>query len=112
MSPNRIEDHIDKKIHQALSDGESFQFVIDDLKDGISRFSSRSGFIKVSKRYIINNWKLIEVKKRYTTYYVIHSTRRLNDIEWIVKNKDKFNLDNAKLFNLIKLKDKLKFDIS
>lgn len=113
MTTNRIEEHIDKKIYQALCDGESFQFVIDDLKDSIERFSKRSGFINVSRRYLINNWKLIAVKKRYTTYYVIHSSKRLKDIEWIIENKSKFlNLDKGNMFNLIKLKDKLMFDIS
>ena len=113
MTANRIEEHIDKKIYQALVDGESFQFIIDDLKDGIERFSSRSGFINVSRRYLINNWRLIAVKKRYTTYYVIHSTKRLHDIEWIVKNQNKFpRLDSGNMFNLIKLKDKLMFDVS
>ena len=113
MTTNRIEEHIDKKIYQALSDGETYQFVITDLKDGIERFTKRSGFINVSKRYLINNWKLIAIKKRYTTYYVIHTTKRLHDIDWIVKNQCKFpELSRSKMFNLIKLKDKLRFDIS
>lgn len=113
MTTNRIEEHIDKKIYQALSDGETYQFVISDLKDGIERFTKRSGFVNVSKRYLINNWTRIQVKKRYTTYYVMHTTKRLHDIEWIVKNQCKFpELSRSKMFNLIKLKDKLRFDIS
>lgn len=113
MTTNRIEEHIDKKIYQSLSDGESFQFIIDDLKDSIERFSKRDGFINVSRRYLINNWKIINVKKRYTTYYVIHSTKRLHDIEWMIKNEKRFeSLNNQKKFNLLKLKDKLRFDIS
>lgn len=112
MTTNRIEEHIDKKIYQALNDGESFQFVIDDLKDSIDRFSKRPGFINVSRRYLINNWGLIGVKKRYTTYYVIHSTKRLHDMEWMIKNQKRFlSLNDQKKFNLIKLKDKLRFDI-
>jgi hypothetical protein len=71
---------------------------------------NRDSFIRVSKRYLVKNWNLIEVKKKYTTYYVIHSSKRKNDIEWVLKNKEKFNknLTDEKLFKLILLKEKLR----
>lgn len=108
MTPNRIEEHIDKKIQTFLLDGESYSFVMDNLKDSIDRFQRREGFIKVSKGYLLRNWSQINFKKRYTTYYVMYSVKRLHDVEWIIKNQEKFpNYQRTKMFGLVKLKDKL-----
>lgn len=108
MAPERIESFIDKKIQGFLSDGESYEFVTDNLKDCIERFKQRDSFIKVGKRYLLNNWSQIAFKKRYTSYYVMYSTKRLSDIEWIVKNKEKFpTYQRTKMFGLVQLKDKL-----
>ena len=66
-------------------------------------------FIKVSKRYLFNNWELISWKKRMTTMCAIYSIKRRNDIKWIIDNKYKFEIeDNVKIFNLLNLRDKLK----
>jgi hypothetical protein len=108
MTPDRIEEHIDKKIQTFLCEGESYSFVIDNLKDSIDRFQKRDGFIRVSKKYLLRNWSLINFKKRYTTYYVMYSVKRLHDIEWIVKNKENFpTYQRTKMFGLVRLKDKL-----
>ena len=64
MTPNKIEEHIDKKIKTFLLDGESYSFVIDNLKDSIDRFQKRSNFVRVSKRYLLRNWSLIDFKKK------------------------------------------------
>ena len=108
MTPNKIEEHIDKKIKTFLLDGESYSFVIDNLKDSIDRFQKRSNFVRVSKRYLLRNWSLIDFKKKYTTYYVMYSVKRLHDIEWIVKNQENFpTYQRTKMFGLVRLKDKL-----
>ena len=108
MNPDRIENHIDNKIQKLLLEGEPYSVVIDNLKDSIDRFSKRAGFIRVSKKYLLKNWTQVNFKKRYTTYYVMYSTKRLHDMEWIVKNTSKFpTYQRSKMFGLIKLKDKL-----
>jgi hypothetical protein len=108
MKPSRIEEHIDKKIQALLEDGHSYSVVIENLKESIERFKKREGFVRISKRYLFNNWMQIKFKKRYTTYYVMYSIKRLHDMEWIVKNGDKFpTFQRTKMFGLIKLKDKL-----
>ncbi len=108
MAPDRIELFIDKKIQGFLFDGESYDFVIDNLKECIERFKNKDTFINVSKRYLLNNWSQIAFKKRYTAYYVMYSTKRLHDMEWIVKSTSKFpTYQRSKMFSLVQLKDKL-----
>jgi hypothetical protein len=110
MVASVIEEHIDRKILEEISRGNNLDEIISFLKSNCDKFMRRDSFIAISKSYIIKNWNLIEVKKKYTTYYVIHSTKRKNDIEWVLKNKEKFNknLTDEKLFKLILLKEKLK----
>mgnify|MGYP001029119070 CR=1 FL=1 len=108
MNPSRIEKFIDTKIQNLLVEGESYSVVINNLKDSIERFQKREGFIRVSKRYLLKNWTQVHFKKRYTTYYVMYSTKRLHDMEWIVKNTSKFpTYQRSKMFGLVQLKDKL-----
>jgi|APSaa5957512535_1039671.scaffolds.fasta_scaffold55269_3 hypothetical protein len=108
MNPSRIEKFIDQKIKKLLVEGESYSVVINNLKDSIDRFQKRPDFIRVSKKYLLKNWIQINFKKRYTTYYVIYSTKRLHDMEWIIKNTSKFpTYQRSKMFGLVNLKDKL-----
>lgn len=109
MNPQRINDHIDSKILSQLSEGIKLDEVILYLNDKIDRFSKKPAFIGVSRRYMMNNWTSIDIKKRYTTYLVMQSYKRRKDIEWIISKKDNFkNLNDKSLFNLIKLKEKLR----
>lgn len=109
MIPEKIENHIDNKVRVMLSDGHDFAYITKSLKENIDRFSTRKDFIAVSKRYLINNWNQIHFKKRYTTYYVIHSAKRIKDIKWILDNQHSFEgFNNRKLFGILLLKDKLR----
>jgi hypothetical protein len=110
MLATRIEEHIDRKILEEISNGNDLHDIMYLLKSNCDKFMKRDSFISVSRRYIINNWNSIQIKKRYTTYYVIHSKKRKDDIEWIIKNRERFNknLTNDRLFKLILLKESLK----
>jgi hypothetical protein len=109
MTPDKINDHIDGKILSELSEGMSLKDVLIYLDNKIDNFSNKPAFINVSRRYIINNWSQIEIKKRYTSYIVIQSFKRKKDIEWILSKKSEFSCSNDKsLFNLLRLKEKLK----
>ena len=109
MNPEKINDHIDSRILSQLSEGIKLDEVIIYLNDKIDRFSRKPAFINVSKRYMINNWSSIDIKKRYTTYIVMQSFKRKKDIEWIISKKDNFkNINDKSLFNLIRLKEQLK----
>lgn len=109
MTPERINDHIDNRIIDQLSEGIKLNEIIYYLDGKINRFAKKESFINVSKRYMMNNWKLINIRSRYTTYVVIQSYKRKKDIEWILSKKESFkNLNDISLFKLIKLKEKLK----
>jgi hypothetical protein len=108
MTPDRINEHIDTKIVNQLSEGIKLSEIIIYLDDKIERFSNKAAFINVSRRYITNNWSLIDIKKRYTTYIVIQSYKRKKDIEWILSKKEEFKgINDRSLFKLIQLKERL-----
>jgi len=113
MNPEKIEQHIDRIVRDLIQQGYSLIDVCDHLNTNIKRHKKRDSFIPVSKRYLINNWTLIHVKKRLTTMYVIHSLKRMKDIKWLIENESKLNQNtDLKLFNLIVFKDKIKNKIS
>ena len=109
MTPDKVERHIDKRITDKLSEGLEFEDILDYLQSNINIYTKMNSYIKVSKRYLFNNWELISWKKRMTTMCAMYSIKRKNDIKWIIDNKYKFEIeDNIKIFNLLYLKDKLK----
>lgn len=110
MKPERIESLIDDRIIKELSEGNSLIDVYNNLVNNINKFSKREDFLDVSEVYIKSNWSIFNFKEKYSTYYVIFSKKRKGDIMWLLINKEfKFkSLNDIKLFNLIKLRDKLK----
>lgn len=108
MKASRIGEHIDNRIVTELSNGNDLNYVMDNIKEKIKSFQSRKDFIKVKRKYLINNWDSIPMKKKYTTYYVLFSEKRLKDIEWVLKNRKKFyGYNEQTLYNLILFRDKL-----
>jgi hypothetical protein len=108
MKHHSIENHIDNSILSKISDGLSLDEVLVVVLNNIKKFSERNCYMDVSKNYLLKNWKSIDIKRKYTTYYVIWSIKRSNDLDWLIKNKDRFpNLDNKKLFKLLKFKERL-----
>lgn len=109
MTPDKVERHIDKRITDKLSEGLEFEDILDYLQSNINIYTKMDSYIKVSKRYLFNNWELISWKKRMTTMCAMYSIKRKIDIKWIIDNKHKFEIeDKIKIFNLLYLKDKLK----
>lgn len=109
MTPDKVERHIDKRITDKLSEGLEFEDILDYLQSNINIYTKMDSYIRVSKRYLFNNWELISWKKRMTTMCAMYSIKRKIDIKWIIDNKHKFEIeDKIKIFNLLYLKDKLK----
>lgn len=107
MKASRIGEHIDNRIIKELFDND-LNYVMHNLKERINTFQSRKDFIEVKRTYLLNNWDRISMKKKYTTYYVLFSKKRLNDIEWVLKNRKKFyGYNEQTLYNLILFRDKL-----
>ncbi len=59
-------------------------------------------------------WPMIESSRiKYNIFYITHCLKRIEDIDWIVKNRLKFKEYNSlQVFNLIKLKEKLSLENS
>ncbi len=108
MEPHELIRKIDDRLLYKISEGCSIEELIDHFSDISKSCQRRSTFIKVRLKYLINNWNLIDPNKRMNTLYVIFVNKRLIDLKWLLKNKHKFpNLDNKKLYSLLKLRDML-----
>ena len=57
-------------------------------------------------------WPMIDSSRiKYNIFYITHCLKRMEDIDWIVKNRLKFHeYDRLQIFNLIKLKEKLSLE--
>jgi len=106
MEPHVLIRKIDDRILYKISEGCSIDELINYftiVADGCQR---RSSFIKVSLKYLINNWKLINTDKKMNTLYVIFLRKRLKDLKWLNENKHKFpQLEGERLYKVLRLKD-------
>lgn len=112
MRQDSIIQLIDKSIHQSYVDGHASHVIIENINrkmENIKKSINRdSPDINISD-YMNVNWDKIEsARLRYVTFYIKHSTKRIETINWIDKEKMRFRkYSNSQLFNLIKLKEKL-----
>lgn len=113
MEPEKVLQHIDRQVVDQINLGQRWDDILFNLTCNIKRYKKRDGYIQVSEKYLINNWDRIEWKKRLTTMLVIQSIRRIDDIKWIIENHKRFpRYDSIKMYKMISLKDKLKFNYS
>lgn len=109
MDHKRIERHIDDRITKMFYDDYTIDEVKSKLIDNIVKFSQRDSYMTVSKFKLLSEWKKVPVKNKYTTYYVMHSMKRLRDIDWLISKKNTFKkIDSKKLFSIIQFKEKIK----
>jgi len=117
MKKESISFLIDKNIREAYVDGLSHACVVSMLNNKISNLKKVLNRdrpdIKIDELLHIKDWSIIEpIRARYTVFYVQHSSKRIEDVNWIEKNKNKFtNLSNSQIFNLVKLKEKLSVEV-
>ena len=108
MDPHQLIRKIDDRILYKVTDGLSLEEVIVYFKETADSCQSKETFMQVGLKYLITNWKLIDLNKRMNTLYVIFINKRLKDLEWLVENKHKFpNVEGEKLYKLLRLKDML-----
>ena len=106
MEPSELIKKIDDRFFCKLSEGHSIEELINEFTSVSENCQKRNTFIKVKLKYLIDNWNTIDVNKRMNTLYVIFVNKRLKDLKWLVDNKYKFsNLENNKLYKLLKLRD-------
>ena len=108
MDPHQLIRKIDDRILYKVTDGLSLEEVIVYFKETADSCQSKETFMQVGLKYLITNWKLIDLNKRMNTLYVIFINKRLKDLKWLVENKHKFpNVEDEKLYKLLRLKDML-----
>ena len=108
MDPHQLIRKIDDRILYKVTDGLSLEEVIVYFKETADSCQSKETFMQVGLKYLITNWKLIDLNKRMNTLYVIFINKRLKDLKWLVQNKHKFsNIEGEKLYKLLRLKDML-----
>jgi hypothetical protein len=111
MEASKVLQHIDNTIVDQIEAGDNWEDILISLRQKSDRYRKRDAFIPVSERYLVNNWDRIEWKKRLTTMMVIQSLRRINDINWIIKNHSNFpQLESIQMYKIISLRDKLKYN--
>lgn len=111
MIPEKILAHIDNQVIDRIELGQRWNDIIDYFNSNIQRYKKRDAYINVSEKYLLSNWSRIEWKKRMTTMLVIQSQRRVKDINWIIKNHKNFpQYGSVKMYKMISLKDKLKYN--
>jgi hypothetical protein len=111
MKRESISNIIDGIISKSIKDGLDFEYIISDLS---KRRESIFNIIK-NKEYISYESILeiepidFEVKYRYVIYFVQISSCRIKDLNWAILNRDKLSMyNNKKIFDLLKLKSKLR----
>lgn len=111
MKKETIKGVIDGKIIQSFSEGKDISVIQKELQSKTERFTEilmtnapGADFDELSK-----NWESIDnVKVRYCVFYIIHCRQRSKDLDWMIKNRNKFiRYPDNKLFKIIKFKEKL-----
>lgn len=111
MKPEKVLQHIDNQIIEQIESGCDWSDITKRLKEKSNRYKKRDAFIPVSERYLINNWERIDWKKRLTSMMVLQLLRRIDDVNWITKNLEKFpQFESIQMYKMILLKDKLKYN--
>ena len=110
---------IDKKIEKLYKENLEPNEIIKDLKISINNMEKSLTKSLANSGVDINSfrdkeWDDIDIiRARYVIFYSKFLENRINDINWIARNKYKFpESTNTKIFKLILLRDKLSFENS
>lgn len=112
MKQESVFNMIDRSIISSLVEGHAIRSIQDDLN---TRMNNMVTSIKacdknadVLKLLLTDVEKITPSKTKYQVMYIKVCSRRVKDLDWLIKNKYKFpRLSNSQVFNLLKLKEKL-----
>jgi hypothetical protein len=111
MDERRINDMVDKKIIESLRMKCTISDIQSELKTRMNNFTKSikvDTAINYDKLYNTNFEDIKIVRHRYGITYIKQCQKRVNDLNWILDNKSKFErYSNFEIFKLIQLKDKL-----
>ena len=101
---------IDKSIINSINNKKSLIIISDDLDNRInSIFNIIKKDYNTINIFLSSDLSNISPRDKYLYNYITYCSKRKIDIDWLSKNRNKFNkkLSDIELFKLIKLKDKL-----
>lgn len=116
MRKESIIEMIDKRIIESFVNGYSEDWIVEDIN---SRINKMSDFVKLQKIDVNTDWNnltkvdfssknLSNTRIKYTIFYINHSKKRIDDINWIMSKRNIFNgLSKSELFKLVKFKEKV-----
>lgn len=125
MGPKRdsVKSIVDRSLVDLLKTGTGFLDVKENLRSRSLKIKANMvRDMKLCKQlkdkdpdvilYNEDIWPMIESSRiKYNIFYITHCLKRMEDIDWIVKNRLKFHeYDRLQIFNLIKLKEKLSLE--
>lgn len=106
---NLIDGLILKHLYQNKSKDDDLESLTKDLDYRYKTiFKAAEKDYKTIDNLLSTNIDDIKFNLKYVFYYVYHCKQRIEDLNWMIRNKEKFNYTYIKMFKLIKLKDKLK----
>jgi hypothetical protein len=120
--PNRssVINIVDRNLEDLLKEGSGFletkknlKLRTQKIKENLIRDMKTSEVLKnINVDLLLSSpekWSLIESSRiKYYLYYITQCLKRIDDIDWCVRNRLRFyDYNSLQLFNLIKLKDKL-----
>lgn len=112
MNKDRIAEMIDKNILISLTDGHAIQYIREELGQKMNKFvnSIKDADKKadILELLMMDPENITPTRTRYQVLYIKHCGQRIKDLDWLLKNRDKFpRLSRSQVFKLVKLKEKL-----
>jgi len=108
MDANKINDMVDRKIIESLSNDLSISFVQEELRVRINNFTktiSKDG-VDIREIYNKNFNEINPIRHRYGITYIKQCEKRISDLNWILNKKNKFKkFSNSKMFKMIQFKE-------
>jgi hypothetical protein len=110
MNLERVTSIIDNRILSLFREGVSIDTTIEEIRNRSDKFFSvleKDESLNLLAA-ILEPESITNTKLRYSAFYIIVASKRIDDLTWMYRNKHKFSrYNNAKLFTLIQLRDKI-----
>lgn len=110
MTIEQILKMVDRCISQSFEKGNNITDIQIELETKKVKFKSILDRDMCNVEEILSaDWDDIKSSKaRYGSFYIRNCSKRIEDLDWIIKNKNKFNrYSYSEIFQLIKFKEKL-----
>jgi hypothetical protein len=109
MNRETIVNMIDKKIFISLADGHSILYIKNDICARVDKFLKEIKNLDNGEVLLGLDINSIQPSRaKYQIIYIKESLKRIEDLDWMIKNKHKFSkLSDYQIFNLLKLKERL-----